>query len=348
MTASPPLRVTHLIPYDGIGGVETAARSMAVHKRADIEFSCYYIYSVPETRTTRLALYSPFPAMRAAFTLRANAPDLVIVSLWRSCLAALIARIVFPRLRVILFLHMARDAHALDRWLTRAVAHFADEIWADSVETGRRRLPGRSANRVIPFVTARLTPNTLEPVAAPHFLYWGRLHPRKDLLRALRLFAVVYRSRPDARFEIIGPDGGDQAQIEARIAELGLRDAITLTGPMDQPAISRRAATATFYLQTSREEGMAMSVVEAMQLGLVPVVTPAGEIGLYCHHGKNAILISGPEGEAEDAAAIEILRCLDDPARLKALRAAASATWYNAPLYAEAVLASCREICDAA
>lgn len=337
MSETAPFRVTHLIPYDGIGGVETAARSMEGHQSADTDFRCHYIHAVPRTRGARLALFSPWPAIRTALALRAAPPDLVIVSLWRSCIAALLAKLLRPRLRVVLFLHMARDAHAVDRWLTRAMARHAIEIWADSAETGRRRLPSRSADRVIPFITARLSPASPAPSATPRFLYWGRLHPRKDLPRALGLFAAVRRSRPDASFEIIG----------ARIAQLGLDDAVALTGPLDQTAIARRAAGATFYLQTSREEGMAMSVVEAMQLGLVPVVTPAGEIARYCQAGVNAILIAGQNGAADEAAAAEVVAILADPARLDDLRAAAIGTWADAPLYAEAVLDACREIRDA-
>jgi glycosyltransferase involved in cell wall biosynthesis len=348
MSGPAPFRVTHLIPYDGIGGVESAAWSMGEHPSADIDFRCHYIHAVPRTRAARLALFWPWPALRTALALRAAPPDLVIVSLWRSCIAALLAKLLRPRLRVILFLHMARDAHAVDRWLTRAMARNAVEIWADSAETGSRRLPGRSADRVIPFITARLSPTRPAPLVAPRFLYWGRLHPRKDLPRALGLFAAVHRRLPDARFEIIGPDGGARARIEARIAQLGLGDAVTLAGPLDQAAIARRAAGATFYLQTSREEGMAMSVVEAMQLGLVPVVTPAGEIARYCQTGVNAILVAGEEGAADAAAAAEVVYSLADPARLGGLRAAAIGTWAEAPLYAEAVLDACREIRDAA
>lgn len=348
MSGAQSFRVTHLIPYDGIGGVESAARSMREQQSADIKLHCHYIHRVPDTRAARLALFSPWPAVRAALALRIDAPDLVIVSLWRSCIAALLAKMLRPQLRVVLFLHMARDAHAIDRWLTRAMARHAVEIWADSAETACRRLPGRSADRVIPFITARLSPARPAPLTAPRFLYWGRLHPRKDLLRALGLFAAVHRRHPDANFEIIGPDGGARARIESCIAQLDLGDAVNLVGPLDQAAIARRAGRATFYLQTSREEGMAMSVVEAMQLGLVPVVTPAGEIARYCRAGVNAILIAGQDSAADEAAAAEVVDSLADPARLGALRAAAIGTWAEAPLYAEAVLHACREIRDEA
>ena len=45
----------------------------------------------------------------------------------------------------------------------------------------------------------------------------------------------------------------------------------------------------SFYLQFSLYEGFSLSVCEAMQLGLVPVVTPVGEISNYCTHLVNSI-----------------------------------------------------------
>ena len=42
-----------------------------------------------------------------------------------------------------------------------------------------------------------------------------------------------------------------------------------------------------------------MSVVEAMQIGLVPIVTPVGEIARYCVDGKNAVWVQ------EDATAVD-------------------------------------------
>ena len=45
---------------------------------------------------------------------------------------------------------------------------------------------------------------------------------------------------------------------------------------------------------------MAFSVVEAMQLGLVPVVTAVGEIRAYCHNGQNAVRIETDEQAVED------------------------------------------------
>jgi glycosyltransferase involved in cell wall biosynthesis len=84
---------------------------------------------------------------------------------------------------------------------------------------------------------------------------------------------------------------------------------------------------------------MAMSVVEAMQLGLVPVVAPVGEIRRYCRSAVNAVVV----GDTDEAVA-EVLRLLADANAWRALREGALATWRDGPLYADAVAAQCRRL----
>jgi glycosyltransferase involved in cell wall biosynthesis len=174
---------------------------------------------------------------------------------------------------------------------------------------------------------------------APHFITWGRLHPRKRIDLALDCFALVHARHPQARFAIIGPDRGEQPALEAKTRALGLAEAVRFLGPADLPQITGYAADAAFFVQTSRFEGMGMAVVEAMQLGLVPLVTPVGEIGSYVADGGNGVWFTTPE---EAAARIEAL--LADPQAFAAMREAAVRTWSGRALYRDEFLAACAEI----
>ena len=77
-----------------------------------------------------------------------------------------------------------------------------------------------------------------------------------------------------------------------------------------------------------------MACVEAMQLGLVPVVTPVGEMAHYVVPGESGILI---DPTRLDRAAGEIAALIVAPDRFAALAAAAAARWAAAPLYADDV-----------
>lgn len=332
-------KVIHLIPYEGTGGVEVAARSMKHLSDRELQFSVQFIYPSVSEYSQRKVTYGLRPLLKAFLRIRAQRPDLVIVSLWRACLVAVMLKLASPRTRLVLMLHSTRDAHRLDRVFTNITARLADEWWGDSAATINERLdvPASKPRRVISFVTHPLQP-IVGRTLAPSFIFWGRISAIKGLDRALALFAAVARRHPTARFTIIGPDGGDTQRLLSIIADTGLGHSVSLLGAMDIEQIQKHAARACFYLQASRYEGMAMSVVEAMQLGLVPVVTAVGEIRNYCRDGENAILI-----EPDERAVEQVLCVLEAPDRFRALQQQAVATWQGKPLYSESMLSACRQ-----
>jgi glycosyltransferase involved in cell wall biosynthesis len=177
----------------------------------------------------------------------------------------------------------------------------------------------------------------IRPVA-PVFIFWGRIHAQKGLKRALKIFLGIVEVRPDARFIVIGPDCGDLSCFSSIVRQLGIESNVSFEGALEFSEIRKRAEQASFYLQTSELEGMAMSVVEAMQLGLVPVVTPVGEIKHYACHKKNALVV------LDDRTAVyDVLEMLSEPARYLTCRQNAIATWATKPLYRDDVLRACIE-----
>ena len=96
----------------------------------------------------------------------------------------------------------------------------------------------------------------------------------------------------NATYTVIGPDGGELTSLMKQVDKLGLKNDVKFLGPKDLDSIIELTEETSFYLQTSKLEGMAMSVVEAMQLGMIPIVTPVGEIKNYCVNGMNSVLIS--------------------------------------------------------
>lgn len=87
---------------------------------------------------------------------------------------------------------------------------------------------------------------------------------------------------------MIGPDQRERLKIEQIAKQLKLGAVVTFLGPKSQGEIASFASQVSFYLQTSVFEGIAVSVVEAMQIGLVPVVKPVGQIMRYCREGFDA------------------------------------------------------------
>jgi len=335
-------KIVHLIPRDGIGGVETAVRSIGKVKHDGIDFVVDFIFKtvVQANARHRWTSFKPLALLSSARRIVGCKADVLIVSLWWAAIVGILAKCLKPRLKLVVFIHDTVDAHWLDFIFTRLAMRLAHEVWADSQASLRERFPNLAAGkcRVISFVTRRFDALPAREVS-PDFIFWGRIHAKKGLDRALRIFAGVQRHNPAARFWIIGPDGGVLLSMHEQSKSLELTDKIFFLGATTLEEIVHHAQKATFYLQTSKYEGMAMSVVEAMQMGLVPIVTPVGEIPSYCSHGVNALILK------TDLQAVEDVRdLLSSNEKYQLMRLNAIATWKDAPLYAESVLQACEEL----
>ncbi len=349
--------ILHLVPYDTVGGVETALRSVPAEwdsPKGPVSLRRAYLVTHSPVEIFPDDWHGPFVSVNhpvahlklLRFVYKAEA-DLVIASLWRSCPTLLLLKAFRPKTRTVLFLHSAVDVHIFDRVLNRAAMHVVDEIWADSTTTLEARVPEalRERTRVLSFLTklppsAKQTPPSDETKGiSPSFVFWGRLQSEKNLEQALDVFAAVHRQFPDAEFDIIGPDRGALDGLKRRVNDLGLDGAVSFTGALPQDELLARARNYRFYLQTSLFEGMAMSVIEAMGMGLVPVVTPVGEIPRYCIDGHNGIHVTTPEETAKRIAAI-----LEAPSSWHQLSARASEKWADANLFRDDYCEACNAL----
>jgi glycosyltransferase involved in cell wall biosynthesis len=108
------------------------------------------------------------------------------------------------------------------------------------------------------------------------------------LLRALR---TLIPSFPGLRLVIVG-EGPDRAKIEELVAELGINGAVTMAGQQtDMPAIY---ASMDVFVLPSLNEGLPMTILEAMaarkpiiatRVGAIPTVINDGETGLLVEPG---------------------------------------------------------------
>jgi glycosyltransferase involved in cell wall biosynthesis len=103
---------------------------------------------------------------------------------------------------------------------------------------------------------------------APRATFVGRLAPEKGLDLLIDAWPAVVARHPRARLTLIG-DGPERPALTARVARLGMADAIAMPGASTDPAPLLRAND--LFVLPSREEGMSVALLEAMALG-VPIV----------------------------------------------------------------------------
>lgn len=278
---------------------------------------------------------APFPLARY---LRRRRPRALLAMMWPLTSLAVWARwLAGPGTRLTLVDHNMLSltgpgrpgvARAVMRLAMRSSYAFADARVAVSGgvadEIARlARLDRRQVNVIHNPVTPLPPMGTIDASLArnwlngdgPKLITVASLKPQKDMGTLFRAFARLRRDRPDARLLVLG-EGPERPRLEALLTELGLSDAVSLPG--HQPAPHGWMARADLFVLSSRFEGFANVLVEALALGLPVVSTdcPSGPAEIL-EHGRYGRLT--PPGDAE-AMARAMAAALDDTPDREALR----------------------------
>jgi glycosyltransferase involved in cell wall biosynthesis len=134
----------------------------------------------------------------------------------------------------------------------------------------------------------------------------GRLREPKDFMTLARALARLERG--SFRASLAG-DGPDRAMIEAELARLGLTETVRLLG--DRSDVPDLLADADVFVCSSRSEGMPVSILEAMAVGLPVVASAVGGVPEIVEDGRTGLLVA-PAAVA--ALADALARLIDDRA----------------------------------
>lgn len=259
------------------------------------------VKSLPEGVKSRLEQYDyslPSLCLRLPFILaaiRRFSPDILISSLWRAAVPATIYKRNNPHVRYIAMLHIDRFFHVADRFFTKQAARNADALYVDCEATRQfatLHLPRGHRATVLSFLTRRVPDSVVTPpYSEKKFCFVGRLHKMKNVPKAVEAIGWLRREGIDARLDLYGRDDGDWQAIKATIHANQLDEYVCWKGEFIPEKRSSIFSKYNFYLQLSHNEGMAMSVVEAMQHGLVCFVTPVGEIPAYVRHLETGVRV---------------------------------------------------------
>lgn len=101
----------------------------------------------------------------------------------------------------------------------------------------------------------------------------SRLSPEKDLATMLRAVQQVAQEIPEFRLLIVG-DGPERARLESLTAELNLKSQVEFLGERND--VPQLLSQAGFYVSSSLTEGISLTLLEAMSVGLPIVATNVG------------------------------------------------------------------------
>lgn len=144
------------------------------------------------------------------------------------------------------------------------------------------------------------------PPADAGFLCIGRLSPEKGHLVLLDAFAALRRDHPRVTLTLAG-DGDMRPQIQARIDQLGLTEAVRITGWISADQVSQELAHCHTLVQPSFIEGLPVVIMEAMAAGRPVISTYVGGIAELVQPGRTGWLVTAGDDQALTAAMAEAL-----------------------------------------
>ena len=126
------------------------------------------------------------------------------------------------------------------------------------------------------------------------------LEPIYDNETAIRAFALVHQTYPDATLTIAG-SGPLADQLAKLVDDLGLAKCVRFTGRLERNEMAKAYREADISINPSLVDNMPISILEAMASGTPIVSTEVGGVPFVVENGKTALLV--PPGSPEAMAA---------------------------------------------
>jgi glycosyltransferase involved in cell wall biosynthesis len=160
---------------------------------------------------------------------------------------------------------------------------------------------GREYSEIPPMVDlSRFCLGDADASRACKFVYSGKIEPVKNVPQIIQAFARVLNSLPCARLVIVG-SGSQEVECVRLVNEMGLSEAVRLTGALSGEAIARELQSAGVFVLASHFEGLPTAMLEAMASGCVVCAPRIGGIPEVVTDGKTGILYSGDVASLGDA-----------------------------------------------
>ncbi len=131
----------------------------------------------------------------------------------------------------------------------------------------------------------------------PIFLCVGRIGNEKGHMVMVAAFAKLLEKHPEARLVLAG-DGPSRADVEARIAELGIGHAVRVTGWISSTQVKEELAGASAFVLPSFVEGLPVVIMEAMAMRRPVISTYVAGIPELVLPGETGWLVPASDVDA--------------------------------------------------
>ena len=179
-----------------------------------------------------------------------------------------------------------------------------------------------------------------ERSTSPRVVVLSRLVPHKQIEDALEAIAVVRTRIPDAHLDVIG-GGWWQDRLVQRTGQLGISDAVTFHGHVDDATKHALLQRSWVHVLPSRKEGLGLAVIEAAQHG-VPTLGYRSSGGLTDSviDGVTGVLVDGRDELSDSLERLLTDRVLREELGAKAAARSREFSWAQSAAAMHSVLES--------
>jgi glycosyltransferase involved in cell wall biosynthesis len=311
----PPLRIAHVGDSMEMGGAEKLTATLCRLQRdrghtpsVHCLFRLGVIGEQLRSEGFEVTLHPPcsfFLLMRSLYrAFRRSAPDVVHChNATAAIFAALPARLAGVKTVIATRHGLVKPPYQIRRELKFAIAsRWCDWIVGvcEGTRTNLRAAPFAARDKIIHIYNGAWPANDRavpRPKNGFTLLYVGRLAPLKDHVTLLRAIALTRSHHPEVQLWIVG-DGPRETSLRKLTDELGLNECVTFFGA--QADISPFMLSADLFVSSSVTEGLPVSLLEAMSVGLPALVTDVGGMSEVARLSGAVTLVpaSDPEGMA--------------------------------------------------
>lgn len=342
------LKIVHIVSSFKLGGVQTGILYSIeeLNKKFDYKVITYdadndWIKDFPEeVKKNIIILNSPnliVGSVKAFKLLQKMKPDIIISSLWKSVPVTALYRTLYSKVGLCGFYYCDTTVHFADTFFLWLLGKRLDIAFSDSDATKKfieKKLSIYNSIVISCIFDFKTSPKTR--IFNPQEIkmaYFGRLVKIKRIDRAITFCYLCKKEGIYLSFDIYGE--GDTEAYNALIEKYGLSNQIKIKTLLPLNKVQPAMQEYDFLLQLSDAEGMALSVAEALSSGLVPLVTPVGEITSYTKDGINAIWLDTPFDENLPSLVKKLLPVISNAELYANLSIAASMTFKNQRKYSE-------------
>ncbi|NIJ51556.1 glycosyltransferase family 4 protein [Dyadobacter arcticus] len=270
-------------------------------------------------------------------------PAIMICSLWRASLVGVVVKAFRKRIQFLAFIHNTGFAHQFDRFFTILAIRHSDRILTDSKATFDFVNSTFKPNVPLQIISFCIRPSPAEA----HFIqldtndvrifFLGRIAAVKNLPLAIDTIEYLRSQNLNVTLDIYGRNDGAEEDVKKYIHLKKLSDHIKFMGEL-HGSKTEIMNQYNFLIQLSSREGMAMSVVEAMQNGILCIVSPVGEIPNYASDMETAIFIDIWESKQWLPSLEKIVQVLRNPALYDQMCRNSVDKFKNAQTYSESLI----------